>query len=157
MSKQSQHPYYGDNSAMPTPMPMPVPVPASHGPENNLPSYEDRPTKHQSPPAYEPPKPPMPDQQHGAPGAQPGNVTYTQTTSCPLKLHCPICKRDVPVYVEKNMGNPAIAMTVVLCCLAWPLALIPLLSDSFKDDMYHCSVCQSRIGKVHDIGPAPSN
>ncbi|KAJ2513798.1 hypothetical protein H4217_006125 [Coemansia sp. RSA 1939] len=152
---------YVDEPELPSaaPMSMPVPAPIPHGPMRNSVIVEGGPVR-DLPPAYHPPQNPQGQNPgsypHGMAGSGPQQapavgMNYVQPTGPPI-LECPYCKRKVPVYIEKKMSGGTICLTVTLCVVFWPVALIPLLSDSFKNDFYHCGVCHSKLGKTKELG-----
>lgn len=70
-------------------------------------------------------------------------------TRCPMMVQeCPNCHRESRTRVTTKPTCKTWVATGIMCCVFWPLAWIPLVSDSCKETEHFCVSCGARVAKI---------
>ncbi|KAJ2664864.1 hypothetical protein IWW48_000478 [Coemansia sp. RSA 1200] len=107
-------------------------------------------SQQQVPPGYVPPQAPAVSHSPTGIDEKSGerHITSQSPNDGPVKLYCPHCKDNVLVKVEKQLTSDGKAMAILGCCIFTPLMCYVMLSDHYKEGVYHCVNCNTEVGKT---------
>ncbi|PVU93477.1 hypothetical protein BB559_003262 [Furculomyces boomerangus] len=100
--------------------------------------------------------PPVPPQNNPTPapvlvnpqGAVVEEISMKKYKGTPVNITCPNCKQNVVTQIIKKHGGKAIAATVGMGLVFWPLMWVPLVMDSMKSKRHECPYCKADLGKT---------
>ncbi|KAJ2379833.1 hypothetical protein GGI23_007910, partial [Coemansia sp. RSA 2559] len=64
----------------------------------------------------------------------------------PVTMYCPLCKSQVNIKVDKQLTSDGKTMAILGCCFFTPLMCYVMLSDKYKEGVYHCVNCNTEVG-----------
>ncbi|KAJ2548442.1 hypothetical protein EV175_004832 [Coemansia sp. RSA 1933] len=98
---------------------------------------------------YAPPQaPPVSHSPVGVDEKQGERQVENQPNNGPVTMYCPHCKSQVCVKIEKQLTSDGRAMAILGCCIFTPLMCYVMLSDKYKEGVYHCVNCNTEVGKI---------
>ncbi|PVZ99785.1 hypothetical protein BB558_004190 [Smittium angustum] len=74
--------------------------------------------------------------------------TMTKVKGVPVNITCPSCHQSVVTVLKKKNGKKMALAVIGTAAVCWPLAWIPLLVKSLKDDNHVCPSCGMNLGKT---------
>ncbi|KAJ1666835.1 hypothetical protein EV178_001919 [Coemansia sp. RSA 1646] len=103
----------------------------------------------QNVPGYAPPQaPPASHSPVGMDEKQGERQISGQPGDGPVRMYCPHCKDQVLVKIEKQLTSDGKTMAIIGCCIFTPLMCYVMLSDKYKEGVYHCVNCNTEVGKI---------